>query len=177
MTLQQELVDFSLSRTDRVIGEINWITFHVELNVFCHYLPAVCQPLGHYQGMSHIKMTELDWLCWGNSWTSCHRLRQLLTSSPHTCKCQKLVYRLAGLADTNIPLLEGSGFPHRNSHVECVWGEKGGFQKTRREPMKESSLRKKFNNLPNSLGQKVAELRLPQVTPTPSSTFKCQKDV
>ena len=83
MTLQQELVDFSLSRTARVIGEINWITLHVELNVFSHYLPAVCQPQGHYQGMSHIKMTELDWLCWENSWPTCHRLWQLLTSSPH----------------------------------------------------------------------------------------------
>lgn len=33
MTLQQELVDFSLLGTAGVIGESNRITFHVELNV------------------------------------------------------------------------------------------------------------------------------------------------
>lgn len=85
-----------------------------------HYLPAVCQPLGHYQGMSHINMAELDSLSWGNSWTVCTGAQQLLTFSPGTGKYQKFVFRLAGLAETNIPVLERSGFPHQNSRMECA---------------------------------------------------------
>lgn len=67
-------------------------------------------------------MAELDSLSWGNSWTVCTGAQQLLTFSPGTGKYQKLVCRLADLAETNIPVLERSGFPHQNSRMECACG-------------------------------------------------------
>ena len=125
MDLQQELVDFSLLGTARVMGKSNWITFHVEPNVFYLLLTSCLPPLGRYSRLGHVNTAELDLLP-EKQWAEPHLLP---AARAFVCPCLQgqeapLPPRqeAVGTAEASIPTLERRDFCHRNSHATCVWG-------------------------------------------------------
>lgn len=178
MDLQQELVDFSLLGTAGVMGKSNWITFHVELNVFYALFTSCLPPLGHYSGLGHVNTAELD-LPPEKQWAGPHLLPaarafvRLWLQEPEAPlpPCQEAV----GPAEASIPTLERRDFLHRNSHAMYVWGEGKRAPKIKNGSDKATHREKKFRDW---LGQvkKSQHWDYPRSLQLPVTSSKCQNN-
>lgn len=143
-----------------------------------HYLPAVCQPLGHYEGMSHINMAELDSLSWGNSWTGLHRLPAAVDFLSRYWQVPKACLLLSRPGRDQYSCAGKKRFSSSKQPCGmCMRRRKEAFQRQGGNRWRNHHRERRSLTLPSSRGRKVAELRLSQVTPTPSANSKCHRDI
>lgn len=128
--LQQELINFGLLGIPSVLGVSNWITLHVELNVFSLFsscLPAsgallVHEPHEGGRAWLGFPRKTAGWTGTGN--------QQLLTFFTAACMCQEFAVlpRSPEVLQGPLLLCWKEVIFYGNSHVGCVW-EREGLQK------------------------------------------------